>query len=163
MYAFNSAKHVFWFSAALTLHQCLFLVLAGQTGALQFLTLIFPPQLWLSCWESGWLIPPLSIYPDRCIVSSVAASVGVWHNWQQCWGHVSLGFHVWLAAKVVLKEFFFFMKMNLVIHWWLITVKEKQPTWECPFFFYRIPADAHRHALPHTHTKYRNWKWLTAA
>lgn len=42
---FNPVQHVFWFLAALTFHQCLFLILAGQKGVLQFLTPFFPPTL----------------------------------------------------------------------------------------------------------------------
>lgn len=146
---------------SLAFHQSLFLLLAGQRGVLQFVTPFFILQHWLNRCESSWFVPPQSIYPDRCIVSSAEASVGVLHNWQQCWGHVSVGFHVWLGAKVVLREIFF-MKMSLGLKQscdpLVINYGKRKTTYTSVACFLLWNSTFSRRALPHTHTKYRKLK-----
>ena len=125
-----------------------------------------------------WLVPPLSIRSRQ--MRSKQRQCGVFGSTgSSAEARVSLGFHVWLAAQVALKEMFLWKRTlswdNHVILWWLITVKlkkkqkKKTSPRECPFFLLwycsrctqaRTPTHTHTHT--HTHTKYRKWKWLTA-
>lgn len=104
------------------------------------------------------------VCPDGCIVGSTAVAVGVVHNLQQCWGHVSLGIRVWLAANVMLRDYLFLKKMHLelkqscdplVINY---SKGKKNSLYESSPFTSKELEQRHTGAYAHT-----NWKWPTGA